>query len=470
MNDAIFREYDIRGKVGEQLFIDQVYDLTLTIAYYLKAQKPSLKIIAVGMDGRTHSPAIKDKVCRALLDTGIDVLFCGLCPSPAFYFATVTQDVDAGLMVTASHNPKEYNGIKIMLGAKPVWGDQIAQIKKLFHENKKLPSASEQGTLRECPINDFYIAWLENHFVHLKNMTIPFIIDCGNGAAGAVIPQLVVRMNWPAVHRLCEDVDGTYPNHEADPTVLKNMMDVREQLIKTDALCGIGFDGDADRMGIMTKNGTLISGDRLLALFAQSVLKKNHGATIIADIKCSENLIHKVEEWGGTLILSPSGHAIIKEAMKKNNALLAGELSCHFFFADRYFGYDDGIYAMLRFLEIVQTSNQSIEELLSLFPRSYGTRELRISYDESAKQEIMDTIKNVFKNRSDVHLICIDGVRVVTPYGWGIIRASNTQPVLSMRFESASADGLAHLKKEFIDLLMPYIDKKLLEHEFDTSE
>lgn len=468
VNDVIFREYDIRGKVGSELHIEQVGDLTRAILYYFKTKNNAIKTIAVGMDGRIHSAVIKDAVCKALLESGIDVVFIGLCPSPALYFALYTQPVDGGLMITASHNPKDYNGIKICLGTQMVWGQQIAEIKKLFRDQKYADKTTIPGTLTTYDINAVYIAWLVEHFAHLKNLTLPLVIDCGNGSAGAVIPTLVEQLGWSNAQILYAAVDGTYPNHEADPTVEKNMLDVRKALATTDAVCGLGLDGDADRMAVMTKEGVLVPGDRLLAVFAQFILKSHAAFTVVADVKSSENLVKLLKQWGIATRLTPSGHAIIKDEMKKSKALLAGELSCHFFFADRYFGYDDGIYALLRVVEMLVATHQSITQLLKIFPVTYGTREFRIAYDDTHKAAIINAVKNAFENRADTQLLCVDGVRVVTPYGWGIVRPSNTQTIFCLRFESDTPEGLARLKAEFIEILAPYFDQKLLTTEFSS--
>ncbi len=467
MNDIIFREYDIRGKVGTELDIDQVYALTLAIAYYFAQQNPLLRTVAVGMDGRTHSPAIKDEVCRALLDSGLSVIFLDVCPSPVLYFALHTLSVDAGIMITASHNPSEYNGFKICLGKLSVWGDQIREIRSLFKQKKRILVFQKSGSLTAYDSNTDYINWLIAHFHALKNMTLPFVIDCANGVAGVIIPRLIAAMGWQNVQVLCAQVDGTYPNHEADPTIESNMLEVRELLYKTNAKCGIGFDGDADRMAAMTKEGFLIPGDQLLTVFAQSLSVNHKNAYVVADIKSSQRVLTVLNNIGINLSFSPSGHSIIKNEMKKYNALLAGELSCHFFFADRYFGYDDGIYAMMRLLEILCTTGKSLTALIEPFSSLYGTREIRMSYEENIRDDIIGSIKNAFHKRSDVQLVCIDGVRVVFPYGWAVVRASNTQPVLCIRLEADTPDQLNSLKNDFIGLLMPFFDKNVLEKEFD---
>src|SRR5579872_7269850 len=269
MKETIFREYDIRGLVNNELMINDVYDLARAIAFYLVQLNKDVKKVVVGMDGRDSSPAIKEHVCRALRDSGMDVVFVGVCSSPMIYFATYTLPVDAAIMITASHNPKEYNGLKICLGTKSLWGAQIREIGKLYFE-KKQSIAVAPGGYSEYFIKNDYIAWHVEKFPHLKDIDVSMVIDCGNGAAGVVIPDIVVAMGWKGAYLLHELVDGTFPNHEADPTSLKNMQDVKEMLATTDAVVGIGFDGDADRMGAMTQEGELVPGDKMIALFAQT--------------------------------------------------------------------------------------------------------------------------------------------------------------------------------------------------------
>ena len=457
MKDTIFREYDIRGKVGEELIIDEVYDLTRAIAYYFKQKNTNISSIAVGMDGRTHSPAIKNEMCRALIDSGINVIFVGMCPSPVLYFALHTISVDGGLMITASHNPKEYNGVKICLGTESIWGKDIKTIGALYKE-KKYICADTKGTITDYPLIPSYIAWLADNFAHLKHMNLPVVMDCGNGAAGSVIPELIKTMGWNNIQTLYCDVDGTFPNHEADPVVEKNMQDVKQALATSNAVVGIGFDGDVDRMGAMTKSGQLVPGDKLMAVYAQPIVEKNPGATVVFNVVCSSGLVEILQKWGAQPIMTPVGHSIIQEKMNESGALFGGETSCHFFFKDRHFGFDDGIYAMMRLVEILVQSEKSLEELLKVFPKKVTSREYRISCSDENKFLVVEEIKKELEKRDDVDVLAIDGVRVTFDYGWGIVRPSNTQPVLSMRFESNTPEDLQKVKQEFMRLLVPRLD------------
>lgn len=461
MVDHIFRQYDIRGKIGTELLIEDIPSIARAIAYYFAEKKPTTKKIAVGADGRVHSPRIKELLCAALQESGFDVVFIGVCPTPVLYFALFNLLVDAGLMITASHNGKEYNGIKICLGKESVWGHEIQEIKKLARNGVKR-SVSHPGSYTEHELIPDYIAWMVKEFAHLKNISLPVVMDCGNGAAGTVIPALIKAMKWSSVQLLYADIDGTYPYHEADPTVEKNMLAVRETIKKENLLFGMGFDGDGDRMACMTKNGDLVQGDKLLALFSRYILKDNPGAAIVFDVKCSQGLIDLLKEWGAKPCMSPSGHSIIKNEMKKNKAVLAGELSCHFFFHDRYFGYDDGIYAALRLIELVISSGKTLEELLSIFPKMMSTPEIRIACAEEDKESIVEHVKNIFLKNPEAYINELDGVRVVLPYGWGILRASNTQSVLCLRFESSTIVGLRRIEEDFIKLLSPYFGEHFL--------
>lgn len=467
MPSVIFREYDIRGLVDQEFYIDQIYDLGRAIAYFFLERNPEVATVAVGMDGRTHSPVINGALVKALQDSGLNVISIGLCHSPALYFALYQLPVEAGLMITASHNPKEYNGIKICLGTESIWGADIKEIYRLYKDGCKINGASV-GSYSQYAIIPDYIDWLVDHFAHLKNSEIKAVIDCGNGAGGTVIPQLVEKMNWKHMQVLYPEVDGTYPHHEADPVKPSNMQDVATVLKKTDATIGVGLDGDADRMAAMTKEGRLIPGDLLLGIFARTIVKDNNDVCIVVDIKSSSVLIDYLAMLGAQVIISPSGHSIIKKEMKKHEALLGGELSCHFFFKDRYFGYDDGVYAMLRLFELIVHNN--IETLLEVYPHMFSSPEFRIPCDEAKKKLVVQTVTDIFAQKDSAQLITIDGVRVTMPYGWGLLRASNTQPVLSLRFESQTEDGLEKIIGEFIRALAPFYEKEYLHKEFAKGD
>ena len=468
MKDIVFREYDIRGRVGTDFILDDVYALGRALVYYFLQKKPDAKTIAVGMDGRIHSPYIKNELIRACLDSGLDVMYLGLCPSPAFYFAMHTRSVDAGIMVTASHNPKDFNGMKMYLQHDVVWGDEIVILKQWYLEKRSI--SGPQGAVHVQPIVPDYISWLVAEFVHLKGALISAVIDCGNGMAGVVLPELVKQMQWSDVSLLHDEVDGNFPCHDPDPTVEKNMGRVKQILAVRDYALGIGFDGDADRMVAMKKDGTLLLGDILLAIFAEPLLQKYPKSTIVFDIKSSSVLVDLLNKWGATPCMTPTGHTHVKSQMKETGALLGGELSCHFFFKDRYFGYDDGIYAMFRLFEIMVQKGKTIEDLVKNFPQTYSSSEYRLSCDEFQKHNIITHTKDHFEKDKDViKIITIDGVRVEFHDGWGMVRASNTQEVLSLRFEGNTSLALKRIKQRFIDVLACDFDRAILIKELELE-
>jgi len=464
--DHIFRQYDIRGKVGSELLLEEVYNLGRALAFYFLSQNSTLKRVAVGADGRVHSPAIKKELCRALQDSGLDVVYLGMCPTPVLYFALHALPVDAGLMITASHNGKEYNGIKICLGIASVWGTQIQAIKRLYNERKYVGETKE-GSYTEHLIIPEYVGWLKSHFIDLQGLATDYVIDCGNGAAGTVLPLLIKEFEWQKVALLYPEVDGTYPNHEADPTIPENMRAVEKILKETTTLCGIGLDGDCDRMAPMSKKGVLVPGDKLLALFAQPILEKTSNAAVVFDVKCSAMLATLIKEWGGVPVMSPSGHSIIKDQMKKTKAVLGGELSCHFFFADEYFGYDDGIYAMLRLMRLLKQKNLTLDELLKVFPVTYSTPEIRLNCSEEDKEIIVNHLKDYFADYQGAHVSLIGGTRVAFDYGWLLVRASNTQSMICIRVEAQDGCALDELKELLMDQLASFFSDELLEQAFN---
>jgi len=468
MHKHIFREYDIRGKVGSELVIEEVYALVRAVAVYFLQEKPLTKKVVVGFDGRVHSPAIKKEVCRALQDSGLDVVCIGICPTPVVYFALHTLPFDAGIMITASHNGPEYNGFKINLGTESVWGKEIQKIRALYEADAQ-QTAQECGTYTEYSLTDTYISWLQSHFSHLQNIDTTMIFDCANGAVGAILPQLVQKMGWKNATLLYADVDGTFPNHEADPIIEKNAEALRAIIARSGAAFGMGFDGDGDRMAPVTQEGVLLGGDQLLVLYAQGILQHIPDAALVYDIKCSQIVPALVTKAGGKPFVSPSGHSIIKTELRKHAAMLAGELSCHFFFADRYFGYDDGIYAALRLIELLHTSQKSLDVLVEALPKTCSMPELRFACAEEDKGLLVACAKSYFAERDFKELTFVDGVRVDMGYGWGLIRASNTQPVICIRCESDSPEGLQTIKRDFLQALSDQIDVRKLSQELEIE-
>lgn len=467
MKKNIFREYDIRGIVGSEIDLKEAYNLGAAIISHLKHHHPMMQSIIVGRDGRAHSRPIAEDITQAFLDAGVNVIDIGLTPTPVMYFGTQHLANPFGITITASHNPKEYNGIKIW----GTWGKQIQEIRQRYETKNFMTNALSQGVYSRVNMVDAYIDYLKSAFSSLQGKSINAIIDCGNGSAGIVLPQLIEALDLKNITVLFADVDGTFPNHEADPTVPENMTFVKEALQKNKSMqLGLGFDGDCDRMNPMTKTGKLVPGDQLLAIFAKQALLNNPGRAVVFDIKSSSGLVELLTKWHGHPVMSPSGHTNIKEQMKKNNALLGGELSCHFFFADRYFGYDDGLYAALRLFELIVTTEKTLEELLQIFPKKISSPEIRISCkSDDETKVIINHVKNIFAARTDIESITIDGIRATMPYGWGLVRASNTQPVISLRFEADNIENLNQVKQDFYVALEPYFDPAALKERIEFT-
>jgi len=460
VDDRVFREYDIRGKVGSELYLHEIYALGQAIAYYFLTQKPDLKTVAIGRDARLHSQVIQDELARAMVKSGLNVIFMGICPTPVLYFALHTLPVDAGLMVTASHNGKEFNGIKICLGKESLWGHHIQKIREFFRSRVSYSSVLP-GTKQSYPMVDRYITWMVKKFQHLKNFDQPCIIDCSNGPTAVVMPEIVSQLQWQNVRFLYDHLDGEFPNHEPDPVIAENMKTLKLLLATTDARFGIGFDGDGDRMAPMTKKGEIVGGDRLIVLFGSDIVAHVPQASIVYDIKCSAFVQKFLTDVGARAYVSPSGHSIIKKEMVLHNALFGGELSCHFFFNDRYFGYDDGIYAALRLCELIAKNNNSLEDISALFTPLFSTPEIRILCARTTGTKVIEEAEQFFSDHKEATVCTIDGVKAVTPYGWGLIRCSNTQEMVSMRFESATQEGLNRIKQDFYAVLKNHLDPKV---------
>lgn len=465
MKDNVFRKYDIRGVVGNELLIGHIYDLGQAIMTYLHGIHPSATTVVIGRDGREHSPAIHAHLVQAIIDLGFSVVDVGIVHTPAVYFSVYHLQQPCALMITASHNPKEYNGIKIW----GVSGEGIQRIRKLYQEKRYMnPLSDRPGEVSSVDIITPYVAYFVNHFPSLRNATLNAVIDCGNGATGAVMPQLIKAMGWRNVEVLFADIDSSFPHHEADPTVLKNMLTVQTRLSDNDEYTvGIGFDGDGDRMNPMTKKGFLVPGDHLLALYAQPILHDHPGAAVVFDIKSSSSLVDLLETWGAQPVVSPSGHSFIKKAIREHQAVLGGELSCHFFFNDRYFGYDDGVYAACRLLELLHETKKTLDELLHIIPVKESSPEIRLMCtSEEIKRDVVAQVKQVLCARKDATISMLDGIKMQMPYGWGLLRASNTQPVICLRFESSTKEGLRAIKLDFFHELSPYFSSTVLKEAF----
>ncbi len=453
LNDEIFREYDVRGIVGSDLNPEFVYNFGRSIGTY--AIPRGVKTMTLGMDCRLSSNTYSEALCKGIISTGIDVINIGLCATPMLYFSIRHLHSDGGVMVTGSHNPPEYNGFKICIGTDTIHGSDIQALRKIM-ENPQYVSGN--GDVHQENISKPYEDYLFNN-VSVGKLNI--VLDAGNGVGGLFALPLLKRFGCTVTDLYC-DPDGRFPNHFPDPTVPDNLIDLISLVKATNADVGIAYDGDADRIGVVTDQGKVLWGDELLLLFARDILEKNPGASIIGEVKCSYKLFDDIKNNGGKAIMWKAGHSLIKSKMREEKALLAGEMSGHMFFADRYFGYDDAIYASLRLLEILSCTGKKISELMKGVPPSFTTPEIRITCPDHIKFQVVDDIRNHFKEVYNI--IDIDGVRIFFEDGWGLIRPSNTQPVLVLRFEATTAERL-HSIKDMVEATMKDTMKKYLQQE-----
>ncbi|MCX5818991.1 MAG: phosphomannomutase/phosphoglucomutase [Deltaproteobacteria bacterium] len=443
MNPEVFREYDIRGVVDKDLTPDFVYLLGRAIGAY--AVRHSVRTMVLGRDCRLSSDMYQDAVCRGILSAGIDVTDIGLCATPMLYFAIRHFRMDGGVMVTGSHNPPNFNGFKICIGPDTIYGEQIQALRKIIEEGAYIDGT---GTFSRQEIADIY---RDHLFANVKvKPGHRIVIDGGNGVGGFFALPLLKRYNCRVTHIYC-DPDGRFPNHHPDPTIPDNLRELTRLVLEEKAEAGIAYDGDADRIGVITDRGDVLWGDELLLLFSRFILKAHPGAAIIGEVKCSQKLFDDIARNGGRAIMWKAGHSLIKGKMKEENALLAGEMSGHIFFADRYFGFDDAIYASVRLLEILSESGKRLSDLLSDVPRTFTTPEIRVDCPDRIKVGVVAAVREHYRKTHNI--IDIDGVRVPFGDGWGLLRASNTQPVLVLRFEAATPERLAAIRREIESVL-----------------
>lgn len=440
MNPLVFREYDIRGVAGRDLTETFVYDLGRAIGTYFQGH--SAQRVAVGRDCRLSSPDFHDALVKGLLETGRDVVDLGMVPTPLVYFATFTLDVQGAVQITGSHNPPDENGFKICLGRGTIFGEEIQRLRSLL-ESGSFHRGS--GHLEEHNVIAQYAAHVLGS---LRPGKIPrkVVVDSGNGTAGLVAPALYRAMGVVEVMELHSEPDGRFPNHHPDPTVPENINGLMETVKAQQADLGIAFDGDADRIGVVDETGKIMWGDKLLILFSREILKERPGAMVIGEVKCSQLLFDDLATRGGVPIMWKVGHSLIKAKMREEGALLAGEMSGHLFFADRYFGYDDAIYAGARLLEILTQRDGTLSSLLSDLPPMVNTPEIRVACEDERKFDIVARLVESFQE--DHRVIDVDGARILFDDGWGLVRASNTQPVLVMRFEARTVEALDRIRKE----------------------
>lgn len=439
LNPQIFREYDIRGIVDKDLTEEVVINIGLAFGSYIS--KKGLKTVSVGSDVRLSSDRFRDIITKSLAQTGCEVIDAGTVPTPVLYFAIEQLKTDAGIMITGSHNPSDYNGFKLCIGSSSMYGKDIQKIREIIENDIYL---SGQGSVKKySTIIAEYQDYLVNNLELKKKLKV--VVDSGNGTAGPVAPKIFRRMGCEVIS-LFEEADGHFPNHHPDPTVEEYITELIKTVREEKADIGVGFDGDSDRIGVVDEKGNILWGDQILDIFAREVLKDYPGASIISEVKSSKNLYDDIRSHGGNPIMWKTGHSLIKQKMKEIGSPLGGEMSGHMFFADKYFGFDDAIYAAGRFCELLSKTEKKASELLADVPQTFNTPEIRSDCPEDIKFEVVEKVKNYFQSKN-YNINDIDGMRITFADGWALVRASNTQAVLVLRFESTDANRLEEIKK-----------------------
>ena len=437
MDPNTFREYDIRGVVGQEIQDEDVVLLGKAFGTYMARQQK--KHAVVGRDCRLSSDRFRDLLVEGMVTTGLDVVDVGVVPTPAFYFALRHLNRKGGIMITASHNPPEYNGFKICNGFDTIYGAEIQKFRSLM-DTSSFESGVGQATLYD--IVTPYIGFAVDNIKLGRRLRVG--VDAGNATAGPVILPILERLNCDVFPLYC-NMDGTFPNHEPDPTVLDNLKDLSALVLKEHLEVGVAFDGDGDRLGVVDHRGEPVFGDKLMLIFAREILSRRPGVTFISEVKCSQTLYDDIREHGGKAIMWRTGHSLIKAKMKEVDAALAGEMSGHMFFKDRYYGFDDGLYAACRLLEILAHTGKTIPELLQGVPVTCTTPEIRVACPDSIKFDVVERAKLLFRSQN-LEVIDVDGARIVFDDGWGLVRASNTQPVLVLRYEAGTPERLNEIR------------------------
>jgi phosphomannomutase/phosphoglucomutase len=441
VSGQIFRQYDIRGIVGDDLTTRVAHGLGRAFAA-LMARRNVRGAVAVGRDNRPSGKALRDALVRALNESGVDVVDVGVVPTPLLYWSLHHLPVVAGIQITGSHNPPEYNGFKLTMGGASLHGDQIQELYALLQAGS-FPAGS--GETQEVEIIDRYVADIAKRIGPLSRK-LRVVCDCGNGVGALVAPKLLDRLGVEWTGLYCES-DGSFPNHHPDPTVPENLEDIIAKVREIGADMGVAFDGDADRIGVIDEHGKIVWGDRLLIIYARDVLSRTGGGQpIIFDVKSSQSLTDAIEKAGGKPLMWKTGHSLIKEKMRELGAPVAGEMSGHMFFTEGFYGHDDALYGAARLFRIVADSGKSVSGLLADVPDFVSTPEIRVDVPEERKFRLVEEAAKHFRSKHDV--IDVDGVRVLFGDGWGLIRASNTQPVLVLRFEASSEDRLRAIRDE----------------------
>ncbi len=436
----VFREYDIRGLVANELTPEFAEQLGRGFGRFLLEKDPAAQSIVLGRDHRVSSPGLASAFSRGVRSYGVEVISIGVVPTPVSYFAAHVLPVDGLCMITGSHNPPEYNGFKVGIGKSTLAGSEVQELKGHVAE------ARDGGRSARESVHDIIVPYI--HFVvESLGMTlrpIRVVCDAGNGTGGLVGPRLLRALGHHVIELFC-NLDGTFPNHHPDPTVEANLRDLQKKVAECKADLGIAWDGDADRLGAIDENGSILWGDQLMILFSRDVLAERPGATIVGEVKCSQTLYDDIEKHGGRAIMWKAGHSLIKSKMKEEHALLAGEMSGHIFFRHRYFGFDDGIYSAARLLELVARDGRPLSKMLDGVPRTYASPEIRFDFPEEKKFRAVELAKERLRKHGKT--IEVDGVRVIVEGGWGLVRASNTQPLLVLRWEATSEAKLREIQR-----------------------
>ncbi len=441
---SIFRAYDIRGIFGQDLTEEIAKNIGKAFGTYVNKGD-----IVLGRDCRLSSEKLRNSFANGILSTGCNVIDVGMVPTPILYFALYHYKRDGGVMITGSHNPPEYNGFKLSKGIKTLYGDEIQELRRIIESNNFKKGS---GKLTEQDVIDSYFDFIKKRIAIRKKPKI--VIDSGNGTAGGIAPKLFRDFGCDVVKLYCTP-DGNFPNHFPDPTIDSALSDLIRKVREENADIGIAYDGDADRVGFVDERGSIIRGDQALILFSKEILKKKKNSKIIFEVKCSQAVVEEIEKNGGIPIMYRTGHSFIKKKMLEEGSPLAGEMSGHFFFADNYYGYDDGIFASARMVELLSDSNKKLSGLVSEIPGYYSTPEIRIPCPENEKFRIVDEITEKFKEKYDV--ITVDGARIQFGDGWGLVRASNTEPSIILRFEAKTERRLNEIKELIISELKKFL-------------
>ena len=439
---SIFREYDIRGiypiEINEEVIIH------IAKAISIKCNNENVSEICIGRDGRNSSQSLSDALEKSLSNFGVNVENIGLVTTPLLYFASKKNKSKSGVMITGSHNPKNYNGLKLVIDDKPVSGSEIYEL-----INQNIVESIHPGKISRKDIRDLYIKEVIENIQIKDTKKLKVVIDCGNGAAGCIAPKLFQELGCDVIE-LFTEIDGNFPNHHPDPSKLENLSDIVNKVKSSKADLGLAFDGDGDRVGLITDTGEVVFPDKIMMIFSEDILKKEKGS-IIFDVKCTKALPNLIKSLNGKPIMSPTGHFHIKNGIKEHNPLLAGEMSGHIFFNDKWYGFDDGHYTGARIIEIISAKNESISSINNKLPKLFSTPELNITVTDETKFKIIEEFSA--KCKLDGEKITIDGLRINFKNGWGLIRASNTTPKLVLRFEGNSQSDLKAIQKDFMNEL-----------------